>query len=83
MTANGKSLKGIILVDMGPCGHNGKTTTDAGKKLLKSDLKYRKFKFENPKQGKELGLPKTLTEYVFLPKHIPVFLTKQKEEPTT
>ena len=82
MSANGRSLKGVVFVDMGLCGSNGATTTKDGKKLSKNDLKYRKFKFESPKVAKELGLPKTLWEYVFRPEHIPVFLTKQPEEST-
>lgn len=82
MFANGKDLNGIIVVDMGLCGYGGNTTNSAGKKLIKSDMVYRKFKFETPKQGKELGLPKTLTEFTLLPKHVSVFLTKLTEDNT-
>ena len=82
MSANGKDLKGIILVDLGLCGFSGATTTKGGKKLLKSDMVYRKFKFEDPKKGKELGLPKTLTEFTFSPNSIPMFLTKLTEDNT-
>lgn len=83
MSANGKSLKGVVMVDLGLCGATGNTKTRDGKKLLKSDLKYRKFKIEDPKVGKQLGLPKSLWEYVFRPEHVTVFLTKQTEETNT
>lgn len=82
MSANGKDLNGIVVVDMGLCGYGGSTTNKDGKKLLKSDMVYRKFKFEDPKKGKELGLPKTLMEFTFLPKHVSVFLTKLTEDNT-
>lgn len=81
MSANGKDLKGVILVDLGVCGYKGNTTVN-GKKLPKGDLRYRKFKFEDPKVGRALGLPKELMEYIMLPEHVSVFLTKQSEENT-
>ena len=60
MAVNGQSLKGVVLVDSGPCGFGGHTTAKDGSKLLKKDLSFRKFKFEDPKVAKQLGLPKTL-----------------------
>jgi hypothetical protein len=79
LSANGKSLKGVVMVDLGICGASGLTTTRDGKKLLKGDLTHRKFKIADPKVGRDLGLPKSLWEYTFLPAHVSIFLTKQEE----
>jgi len=78
MSANGKDLRGIVVVDLGPCGASGGTTNRDGKKLLKRDLTHKKFKFEDPKSGRELGLPKDLCEFYLRPEHVSVFLTKQE-----
>ena len=82
MSANGKSLKDITVVDMGLCAYSGITKNKDGKKLGKSDLTHRKFKFENLKLGKELGLSKSLMEFTLIPEHITIFLTKQIKEDT-
>lgn len=80
MSANGVSLKGVILIDLGPCGYSGTTKTKDGKKLPKSDLVFRKFRMEDPKVFKDLGLPKTLSEFTFCKQSIKTFLTIQDEE---
>lgn len=82
MSTNGKSLKDITVVDMGLCSSSGTTKTKDGKKLSKNDLTHRKFKFENLKLGKELGLSKSLMEFTLSPEHMAVFLTKQTEDNT-
>lgn len=80
MSANGRSLTGLTVVDMGPCGFSGATSTKDGERLRKSDLTYRKFKLENPKEGRSLGLPKDLWEFTLPPHQVPVFLTQKTEE---
>lgn len=82
LLVNGKSLAGMVLVDLGPCGFAGKTVSKAGEKLLKSDLTYRKFKIEDAKAARSLGLPKTLWEFSFSPQSVAVFLTKHEESNT-
>lgn len=79
MSANGQSLKGIVVVDHGPCGYAGCTTAKDGSKLSKKDMYLQKFKFEDPKAGKALGLPKDLMEFHFNKKDISVFLTKKED----
>ena len=45
----------------------------------KKDLTFRKFKFEDPKVARQLGLPKTMMEFHLQPRHVLIFLTKQED----
>lgn len=82
MSANGRSLVGLTVIDMGPCGYAGVTSNKDGERLRKSDLVYRKFKFENPKEGRALGLHKNLWEFTLSPDQVSVYLTQKTEEET-
>lgn len=82
LTANGVSLTGTVLIDLGPCGYAGKTKDKDGKSLPKKDLKYRKFRFEDVKSAKTLGINKSLTEWSFSEHQIKSLLTLQNEENT-
>lgn len=70
---NGISLKGQVLMDLGPCSFSGE------KARLKGDRTHRKFKFEQAKDARALGLPKDLYEIMFAENHVSTFLTKQEE----
>lgn len=70
---NGIDLKGQVLMDMGPC------TMSGTKARLKSDQTHRKFKFENLKEARSIGVPKHFYELTIAENHVSLFLTKQEE----
>ena len=72
---NDVDLKGVIVVDLGPCAFGGRTATK-GKKLLKGDSTHRKFKFEDAKVAKKLGISKSLATFAIVNEHIGTALEK-------
>jgi len=70
---NGIDLTGLILMDMGPCTGNGAKAT------LPNDKTHRKFKFEQVKAARAIGVPKHFYELTIADNHISLFLTKQEE----
>lgn len=76
---NDKDLKGVVVVDLGPCTGSGRVASD-GTKILKCELTHRKFRFEDLKVATDLGLSKELATFTLEEKYIGVFLTKQKKE---
>lgn len=79
---NDVDIRGVILVYIGPCGYAGVTKQKDGSKLLKNDLKYSKFKFEDPKVVKDLGLSRSFNEFSFTENEVSTFLTLQNEDNT-
>jgi len=70
---NGIDLKGQVLVDLGACTHSGTSSTKEG------DETYRKFRFEQVKEARLIGVPKHFYELTLAEDHVPAFLTKQEE----
>ena len=70
---NGVDLKGQVLVDMGACTHSGARATKSG------DKTHRKFKFEQVKEARSIGVQKHFYELTLAEIHVSAFLTKQEE----
>jgi hypothetical protein len=57
MNINDVSARGQHVVALGPCGYSGQTKTPDGKKLLKTDASYFKFRIEDKRWVKEHNIP--------------------------
>lgn len=70
---NGIDLRGQVLMDMGQCTGSGNKATQ------KRDKTHRKFKFEQLKEARSIGVPKDFYELIIAEDHVSFFLTKQEE----
>ncbi len=82
VTANSVSLKGVVVMALGPCTWDGRTPR-GGKnpvKIPSTQLTHLKFKFEDMKQAKSMGIPPDLAFLCFKKDLVGKFLTKKTKE---